>query len=45
MHLLFPLLIIPGENHFIPWTRYKEIKEILVHLPASKEVSHTMSNQ
>ena len=37
--------IFPGENHFIPWTRYKEIKELLVHLPASKEVSHTMSNQ
>jgi len=37
--------VFPGENHFIPWTRYKEIKEILVHLPASKEINHAMSNQ
>lgn len=37
--------IFPNEDHFLPWTRYKEIKEVLVQLPASKEVVHTMSNQ
>ncbi|HEY6435585.1 MAG TPA: alpha/beta hydrolase, partial [Ignavibacteriaceae bacterium] len=37
--------IFPNEDHFIPWTRYKEIKELLIHLPASKVVSHTGINQ
>jgi|RhiMetdeSRZDD1v2_1073273.scaffolds.fasta_scaffold16609_6 pimeloyl-ACP methyl ester carboxylesterase len=26
-------LIIPGANHFIPWTKFKEIKEVLLQLP------------
>ena len=24
--------MLPGGNHFIPWTKYKEIKEVLLHL-------------
>jgi pimeloyl-ACP methyl ester carboxylesterase len=26
-------MIIPGGNHFIPWTKFNEIKEVLVNLP------------
>jgi pimeloyl-ACP methyl ester carboxylesterase len=26
-------LIIPGGNHFIPWTKFNEIKEVLLQLP------------
>jgi pimeloyl-ACP methyl ester carboxylesterase len=37
--------IFPDENHFIPWTRYKEIKDILVHLSTPAAVSNAMSNQ
>ena len=25
--------MLPGGNHFIPWTKYREIKEVLIHLP------------
>jgi pimeloyl-ACP methyl ester carboxylesterase len=28
-------LIIPGANHFIPWTKYKEIKQVLLTLHAN----------
>lgn len=36
--------IFSGENHFIPWTRFKEIKEVLLRLPAQQ--GHTaMSHQ
>ncbi len=27
-------LMLPGGNHFIPWTKYKEIKEVLLRLNA-----------
>ncbi|HKP32837.1 MAG TPA: alpha/beta hydrolase, partial [Chitinophagaceae bacterium] len=26
-------LMLEGGNHFIPWTRYKEIRDVLAHLP------------
>ena len=26
------ITIFPGENHFIPWTRFQEIKEVLLQL-------------
>jgi pimeloyl-ACP methyl ester carboxylesterase len=26
-------MIIPGGNHFIPWTKFTEIREVLLHLP------------
>ncbi|MBC7904887.1 MAG: alpha/beta hydrolase, partial [Gemmatimonadaceae bacterium] len=25
-------LMMPGANHFIPWTKYKEIKNVLLRL-------------
>ena len=36
--------IFPGENHFIPWTRFNEIKDLLLHLP-NQQNQHTMSSQ
>ncbi len=38
------ITIFPEENHFIPWTRFKEIKELLLKLP-TKPATHTMSSQ
>lgn len=29
--------MLPGGNHFIPWTKYKEIKEVLLHLKDSRQ--------
>ncbi len=36
--------IFPGENHFIPWSKFKEIKEVLLHLPFQSTSTH-MSSQ
>ena len=33
-------LIIPGGNHFIPWTKYAEIKNVLIGLGAKHEIQH-----
>lgn len=37
--------IFPNENHFIPWTRYSEIKELLLNLPSQTTSGRTMSSQ
>lgn len=37
--------IFPDENHFIPWTRHKEIKELLLQLLYLPATSNAMSNQ
>lgn len=37
--------IFPEENHFIPWTRYREIKELLLHLPESISNKRAMSTE
>jgi pimeloyl-ACP methyl ester carboxylesterase len=34
-------LMIPGGNHFIPWTKYGEIKNVLISLDEKHELQHT----
>jgi pimeloyl-ACP methyl ester carboxylesterase len=34
-------LMIPGGNHFIPWTKFKEIKDILIGMNVKTEVPGT----
>ena len=34
--------MLPGGNHFIPWTKYKEIKEVLLHLNDSAQNNNSM---
>lgn len=36
--------IFPGENHFIPWTKFKEIKDVLLRLPV-QPAPNNMSSQ
>jgi hypothetical protein len=36
-------LIIPGGNHFIPWTKYGEIKNVLMSLGEEHEPQHAGS--
>ncbi len=44
--LAIHVTIFPNENHFIPWTRFAEIKQVLLQLTQSSKVANSsMSNQ
>lgn len=38
------VLVFPGANHFIPWTRFNEIRNVLVSLPLADKSLHSTSS-
>lgn len=40
------LIVFPGENHFIPWTKFKPIRELLMQLePLDASTGRSMASQ
>lgn len=37
-------LMLPGANHFIPWTRFNEIRNVLIALPLADNAAHSLSS-